>query len=430
MVASDSVDDLNDFRIKIFRIDAVASTLPPIIGLTIFGYPVEDNPGVLITTGGLLTLVVVAYLLARKGTFEYAKWIRVLGVLLGVIVASYYFPFYQHEYLFLPVIVLSLFLSYPFANVKHSYVSGVALVIAMFALILIEDQAVMDPRYNLFNKVHLVAVTYSFFVGILMTALIQHKSNLLLRKDQVVIERKNAQLEKYIASNVQLEQFAHIASHDLRSPLRTVSSFAGLLQQKSTGKLTDRENEYVHYIQEGVQSMSRLIDDLLMYSKVNSQQLQSEEIQIDALIKEILFSLSFSIEQSGAMIDYESGVEVITGDPVKLKQVLQNLVSNALKFVDKQKPLIEIRIAQTGDDVFFCVADNGIGVPEEFYDDIFEPYRQLHSKDKFEGSGMGLAICKKIIDQHGGRIWIEPHTDKSGSRFCFTIPSKALANVF
>ncbi|MEM6963373.1 MAG: ATP-binding protein [Bacteroidota bacterium] len=242
------------------------------------------------------------------------------------------------------------------------------------------------------------------------------------KRAEAELAKKNTMLEKYIESNIQLEQFAHIASHDLKSPLRTVGSFSSLLKRRAGDKLNENELEYLDMISNAAKLMWNLVDDLMTYSQANSLQMNLTSSDVNRMLQDILVNLDFAIREKNAEIKIAQMPMQIMVDDTKLRQVFQNLIANSLKFTTSEiAPVIHVDGVKQGDFWKFSVKDNGIGIPAEYRDKIFMPYKQLHTKDKFEGTGMGLAICKKIVEKHGGEISCESEVGK-GTTFFFTIP--------
>jgi len=265
-----------------------------------------------------------------------------------------------------------------------------------------------------------------FVIGFLilgLAAFLMYKNFRAKKTAEGELEKKNAILEKYIESNIQLEQYAHIASHDLKSPLRTVGSFSSLLKRRAKDKLNENEMEYLDMISNAAKLMWNLVDDLMTYSQVNSLQMNLKANDANHLVEEVLANLDFSINENNAKINVSNLPEKIMVDETKVRQVFQNLIANSLKFMPPNTtPEININCVPENGFWKFSVEDNGIGIQNEYRDKIFKPYKQLHTKDKFEGTGMGLAICKKIIEKHGGDISFESEEGK-GTTFYFTIPT-------
>lgn len=245
--------------------------------------------------------------------------------------------------------------------------------------------------------------------------------------DKYDLEKRR--LEKYIASNLQLENFAYIASHDLREPLRTMRTFGQLLHKKAYQNLDEDSQSYLDFIINSSERMNQLIEDLLTYSRVNSSPLTREPIDVKLLLKEVLGHLQSRIEETQALIHIQSLPPVVYGSLTALKQLFQNLLSNAIKFHRPNvAPQIEISHEETPTHWQFRVKDNGIGISSEFHDKVFAIFKTLHSHQAYEGTGIGLALVKSIVTQHGGEVWIgEEQTE--GSCFYFTILKETQKNA-
>lgn len=261
-------------------------------------------------------------------------------------------------------------------------------------------------------------------IGILCVAkdITQQKiTRLALEESEAKLRQKNEELEKYIKSNMQLENFAYLASHDLKEPIRSIVSFSQLLEHKTSEKLDETEKEYISFIASSAKNMSSLIDDLLRYSLVNSENQHITTFNPRQLLDVIVAELSSIISSAQAVVKYENLPTEIEADRNQLKQVFQNLISNAIKFSPSvESPVVIITSKATNKGWTFSVADNGIGIKPEFHERIFLLFKRLHSKTDYEGTGIGLAICKKVVAQHNGKIWVESEMGK-GSTFHFTI---------
>ena len=240
-----------------------------------------------------------------------------------------------------------------------------------------------------------------------------------------ITERKRAEeelhrlLEELKYSNSELEQFAYIASHDLQEPLRMVSSYVQLLARRYQGKLDSDADEFIAFAVDGAKRMQNLINDLLAYSRVGTRGHPLVAISCEEALKEALANLQFAIGESGATITHEPLPEV-NGDPTQLFQLFQNLLSNAIKFRGSESPRIQVQVQQEGAEWVFRVCDNGIGLDPKFADRIFVIFQRLHQRDVYPGTGIGLAICKRIVQRHGGRIWVESQPGE-GATFYFTM---------
>lgn len=235
------------------------------------------------------------------------------------------------------------------------------------------------------------------------------------------IDQQNKELQKYIESNLQLENFAYFASHDLRTPLRSIISFTQLLKKSMQDKMGKIDEEYMQFIVDAGVNMQRLIEDLLSFSRINTEALKFEKITTIDLLLEIEKELSVLRESKSATICYCNMPSLIFADRTKIKQLFQNLITNGLKFIEKGKqPQLKISGEETERYWQFSISDNGIGIDEEYKDKIFLMFKRLHNSTEYEGTGIGLAMCKKIIEQHDGQIWFESEVSK-GTTFYFTI---------
>ncbi|WP_234018607.1 MULTISPECIES: sensor histidine kinase [unclassified Streptomyces] len=221
-------------------------------------------------------------------------------------------------------------------------------------------------------------------------------------------------------SNAELEQFAYVASHDLQEPLRKVSSFTQLLQRRYADQLDERADQYIAFAVDGANRMQTLINDLLTFSRVGRVHNEHRLVELEPLVEDTLSTLSISIEESGATISHDA-LPAVVGDTTQLGMLWQNLISNAIKFRHPdRRPQIHIGALREGDLWRFTVTDNGIGIDPEFADRVFIIFQRLHTKDAYPGSGIGLAMCKKIVEFHGGTIAVDTH-HSPGTRISFTL---------
>lgn len=231
------------------------------------------------------------------------------------------------------------------------------------------------------------------------------------------LARSNAELAR---SNAELAQFAYVASHDLQEPLRMVGSYTQLLAKRYKGKLDSDADEFINFAVDGVVRMKALINDLLDYSRVGTRGKELAPTDCEEILGYTLANLQGSIEECHAVVTHDPLPQVMA-DARQLGQLLQNLIGNAVKFRGETPPAVHIGVEKAPSEWVFRVKDNGIGIDAEHVDRIFEIFQRLHSRAEYAGTGIGLAICKKIVERHGGRIWVESQP-QAGSTFYFTIP--------
>uniref|UniRef100_UPI0030F45DD1 sensor histidine kinase n=1 Tax=Streptomyces sp. GSL17-111 TaxID=3121596 RepID=UPI0030F45DD1 len=278
------------------------------------------------------------------------------------------------------------------------------------------------------------------------------------RSREELLARRTAELdhqtEELRRSNSELEQFAYVASHDLQEPLRKVASFCQLLEKRYGEQLDERGRQYVDFAVDGAKRMQVLINDLLTFSRVGRLHDARDAVPLDGALDKALANLSTAVEETGARVERPAELPRVTGDPTLLTMLWQNLVGNAVKFRHADRsPVVRITARPPDPDVSegaavpaesaaesageggegavggdgsglwtYCVTDNGIGVPGEFTEKVFVIFQRLHGRDAYAGTGIGLALCRKIVEHHGGRIWIDTaHTE--GTRVCFTLPA-------
>jgi light-regulated signal transduction histidine kinase (bacteriophytochrome) len=226
--------------------------------------------------------------------------------------------------------------------------------------------------------------------------------------------------ERLARSNEELERFAYVASHDLQEPLRMVASFTQLLSKKYSGQLDETADRYINFAVDGAKRMQQLITDLLTYSRVNNKELAPRPMECDAVVQVALQNLKVAIEEAGAVVKCDS-LPALVADPAQLGQLFQNLIGNALKFHGQAPPRVHIAAADRGVEWLFSVKDNGIGIAPEQADRVFQIFQRLHTRTEYPGTGIGLAVCRKVVERHGGRIWVESQPG-AGSTFFFTLP--------
>jgi light-regulated signal transduction histidine kinase (bacteriophytochrome) len=237
------------------------------------------------------------------------------------------------------------------------------------------------------------------------------------KRAETTLAQHRDELER---SNKDLEQFAYVASHDLQEPLRAVAGCVQLLKKRYHGQLDERANEYIGHAVDGAKRMQSLIDDLLTYSRIGRAESSHRAVSCADALTVALKNLSVSVQESGAQVTWDV-LPVVAGEAVQITMLLQNLLANALKFrKPSENPRIHIGVVRDGTRATFSVSDNGIGISQEHFERIFGVFQRLHTRSEYPGTGIGLALCKRIVEHRGGRIWVESKPGE-GTTFRFVL---------
>jgi light-regulated signal transduction histidine kinase (bacteriophytochrome) len=244
-----------------------------------------------------------------------------------------------------------------------------------------------------------------------------------IQKRDAELQNTHLELQQRIAdlqrSNGDLEQFAYVASHDLQEPLRMITGYTQLLAKRYKNRLDQDAEVYIGFAVEGAKRMQALIEALLNYSRVGTRGKPRARTDCEAVLQDTLSGLQLAIQQTGAVVTHDPLPNVMADDQ-QLGQLFQNLIANAIKFRNSEPPRVHISCKQKSDAWLFSVKDNGIGIDPQYAERIFVIFQRLHTRDEYAGTGIGLAICKKIVERHGGTIWVDSSLNK-GATFYFTL---------
>ncbi|MFX1309777.1 MAG: ATP-binding protein [Promethearchaeota archaeon] len=288
---------------------------------------------------------------------------------------------------------------------------GIIIPIFLAVILIIFNLIPEQEFYNIEVLNNFLRAFSLVIIGIVVSLLSEHISKREIEFNEI--------MEDLRRSNEDLQQFAYVASHDLQEPLRAIVSFSQLLEDKYQEKIDKDGKEFIHFITDGAKKMNTLIKDLLSYSRITTHAKPSKLINIEKILKDALYNLQEAIKESGAVITYDK-MPIIKVDKTQFTQLFQNLLSNAIKFRREEPPRIHIGVKKNNDEWLFSVKDNGIGIESKFFGKLFNIFYRLHTKEEYPGTGIGLPICKKIVQRYGGKIWVESEIGK-GSTFFFTI---------
>ncbi|MFC6680807.1 ATP-binding protein [Nonomuraea ferruginea] len=305
----------------------------------------------------------------------------------------------------------------------------VVILVAGVALAFIVRFTVLDPIARLTEQVRTVAGgDFDHRLGVERPAeLAELSSHIDSMRRRILSAWRTAsdQADELRRSNGELEQFAYVASHDLQEPLRKVASFTQMLEQRYENELDDRARQYIHYAVDGAKRMQLLINDLLDFSRVGRVGGEKAPMDSGVAVRAALDNLSAAIEDAGATVT-TGELPRVTGSPSQLTQLFQNLIENAVKFRGDEPPQVRIEAVERDGMWEFSCSDNGIGVDPKYADRIFLIFQRLHPRDVYAGTGIGLALCRKIVDYHGGRLWLDGDSGETGGRgttFRWTLPA-------
>jgi signal transduction histidine kinase len=311
----------------------------------------------------------------------------------------------------LMVLAVSLFVAYGVSSLLQRSVSGPILALAELAESVSARQdyaARAQPRSG--DEIGVLVQGFNHMLGQIQ------KRDGELQKTHGELEQRIAELQR---SNGELEQFAYVASHDLQEPLRMITGYTQLLAKRYKGRLDPDADSYIGFAVDGAKRMQALIEALLNYSRVGTRGKPRARTDCESVLKNTLAGLQLAIRQSGAVVTHDPLPNVMA-DESQISQLLQNLIGNAIKFRNAESPRVHISCKRKSDAWLFSVKDNGIGIDPQYWERIFVIFQRLHTREEYAGTGIGLAICKKIVERHGGTIWVNSEANK-GATFYFTL---------
>lgn len=394
--------------------------------------------------GGIIGVGITLWLI-KKGKIEWAGDLLVM-ICFGVIcIADLYddwvSPHHQSQYkIYVSLVSLlgTYILCLSFFRDRQKF-----LLYAFIGAIIVTIHAAIIYYHPLHTDYTRSAVTIHYIVaiiGIVLSAVIFNfivaSSEKLLEQNIKIsrqIQLQNEDLERTVTartkalkvSNDNLQEFAYVVSHDLKEPLRTISGFVAIIERRLRKKeqLEPELLEYIQLVINGTKQMDVLIQDLLTYSRLNIIEYKFSPTELSQVLKDVLDNLSAAVSETKAVLNVAQ-LPVIKAERSLMFQLFQNLISNAIKYRKNDvAPLVEVGFNESNNEWKFFVKDNGLGIPKEYFNTVFQAFKRLHNKSEYEGTGVGLAICKKIVELHGGTIWIESEVNE-GTTFFFTLPKK------
>jgi len=380
---------------------------------------------------GLPAMLLLEYSLLPE--LEHYTFVRggMALVSLGIYLASFRVAVILRDFTFINYVTIYLVISH---MIFLTYVNGFTFYLSSLLISLILGASlVFRTRFQLliFQASMFLLVTQASFlagkdtqVDVPLFLILYVFMNVCAYAIQDYIFRQRDRLqdaaEELRRSNAYLEQFAYATSHDLQEPLRTVTSYVQLLQKRYAGSLGEEADEFIHFTVDATGRMREMIQGLLKFSRVSSQNFHADKVDLNEVLRQVSDSLKVSIDESDASIRYSS-MPAILGDRSMLGQLFQNLITNAIKYRDEQRaPIIEIDVVSIENGWRFSVGDNGIGIPKKYQERVFEVFSRVQSKQNADGLGIGLALCKRIVFNHGGEIWVKSD-EGIGSTFYFSI---------
>ena len=340
---------------------------------------------------------------------------RIRALIIIILIIISFVLIYYFEIILNLTLLIALFFYLP-SILACIWWNKKGLIVPIFlSIVLIIFHLFQDP--NLLSPVSInnfLRALSLIIVGVVVALLSEQLSNREYKLNDIIEDLKR--------SNEDLQQFAYVASHDLQEPLRAINSFSQLLEEKYKDKFDEDGKEYLYFITDGAQKMNNLIKDLLLYSRITTHAQPPTYNDLEVILKDALFNLHEAIKESGAIITYDT-LPTLKVDKTQFLQLFQNYISNAIKFRREFPPKIHIGAMLENNMWIFSIKDNGIGIESKYFDRLYNIFYRLHTKEEYPGTGIGLPICKKIVQRYGGKVWVESELGK-GSTFYFSIPIK------
>lgn len=359
-----------------------------------------------------------SFILAQLDYLKFAIHLIIDGFLIGFTATPFCGLNFLSGILIYPLIIALaiFFMKDPLKRLVYALICTIGCIIFIYK---IKMSLYDDMQFHLFAESLIIVGLLSalFIVGFNYFSIVFRYQN-RLEENEVLLHNKNKELKNYIDSNLQLENFAHLASHELKTPLRNILNFSKLLSNKLGNEVSDQEKEMLSIIENQASEMDDLIKDLFELSSVTNEPMKAHKLELDLILSNLI---KFDFFEHKSNIKVRSIPKEIFGNKSYIKEVFKNLISNALKFVSPDRDAqIEIDCQELKKEYQFSVKDNGIGIKKDKHDKVFLIFKRLHSRKEYEGTGIGLAICKKIVERHLGKIWIEDNP-QGGTIFKFTI---------
>jgi signal transduction histidine kinase len=315
------------------------------------------------------------------------------------------------------VIIINLFFE---TNIKSKLIFNFCLALVILLIPILMKKELSLIYINILEIFSIVGFIFVFTKYRHQNRINSHEIEILLHKNNLLLQKQNDVIEE---KNSELQSFAYVASHDLKEPLRMISSYTGLIERRLNKHLTQDTKEFMGFVIDGISNMNEMLDDLLDYATLDNNQLQLEFLNLNDIILKVSHNLTTIINETDAQINIENELPLIKVNKTYASLLFQNLISNAIKFRKKDvQPNITIDCSKDKGNLIISIEDNGIGIPKGSLSSIFSIFNRLHNKNEFKGHGIGLATCKKIVEKLNGEIWVESQLGK-GSRFFIRLPS-------